>query len=1030
VTQHVALTYDRSSQTARLYLDGALVADEVVGSIVPATATPLYFGKRIAPVTGSGTVFKGLMDEVSLYARALGQVEIQSIVAASKSGKCAALIAPFIVAQPAGSTNAVGEPALLSVTAVGSSVLTYHWRRDGMPIIEETNPSLSFTSSKAGDSGTYSVIVSNSAGTVTSSNAVLSVRVPECSASSDGLVAWWRGDGATTDMIGGNTAVISNAVTYTSAKVGAGFVFDGTGFLEVPASPGTDIGAADGMTIECWINPATTAPMPLLEWKYTDVGGSAVGFQFWVGTQGAGTLFASMTESNGVVHPVSSPSGTIKANQYQHVALTYGKTNGMARLYIDGVEVASQNVGNIRPKTWSNLLIGRRLDGGNGWKYQGTMDEISLYVRALTAAEIQAIYAAGGLGKCVTPAPAVIIAQPKGSTNELGSDVELRVLAAGSSPLFYQWRHEGTNVFGGTNATLVLANAQFADAGSYSVVVSNHLGSVTSSNAAVAVVALPPYFVTQPANQTRTVGDTAAFSVVAGGAKPLGYQWFFNKTNAFTGGTNATLSVTNVGPSAVGDYTVVVANALGFATSAVARLTVNYPAALIGIAGSEAYAGSVVSVPVSIRANGNENSLSFSLTYTTARLQYAGVTLGSGAAEGTVLVNQSQTNVGRVGFAIALPLNTSFTHGTQQVVMVRFNSTLATSGGPVVTTVGFTTSPIEQRLTDTGAATLPRSFSPPAAVRLLPSPIEGDVFPRPTGNSILEVNDWMQAGRFVVGLDVPASAEEFQRIDTAPRATRGDGKLKVTDWVQAGRYVIGLDPITGIGGPTSLVSQTSSPLNDRSRVVQSSVRTLKAMNASAVQGLSLQIPILLEAQGDENAVGFSLGFDTNAFEYVSVAKGSAFGSGSSIQINAQDADMGRVGIVLALPTGNTLPAGSATIATATLRAKTSEPGNYGVTFIDWPLPTGVSDALANELEAVPAASTVTLNPPPTLTATKAAETVKLTWPTWVEGFGLQGGHLSGGGWTNVTAIKTTNGGMVEVILPLSGESAFFRLQHP
>ena len=64
----------------------------------------------------------------------------------------------------------------------------------------------------------------------------------------------------------------------------------------------------------------------------------------------------------------------------------------------------------------------------------------------------------------------------------------------------------------------------------------------------------------------------------------------------------------------------------------------------------------------------------------------------------------------------------------------------------------------------------------------------------------MKAADWTQVGRFVVGLDVPAPGNEFQRADCAPRNSFGDGQIKASDWVQAGRYVVGLDPITPAGG--------------------------------------------------------------------------------------------------------------------------------------------------------------------------------------------------------------------------------------
>ena len=86
-----------------------------------------------------------------------------------------------------------------------------------------------------------------------------------------------------------------------------------------------------------------------------------------------------------------------------------------------------------------------------------------------------------------------------------------------------------------------------------------------------------PAIISQPTNQTVNAGDTTIFSVTANGAVPLSYQWSLNTTN-LPGATNATLTLTNVQPIQAGNYTVLVTNLLGMATSSNAVLTVNIPA--------------------------------------------------------------------------------------------------------------------------------------------------------------------------------------------------------------------------------------------------------------------------------------------------------------------------------------------------------------------------------------------------------------------------------------------------------------------
>jgi uncharacterized delta-60 repeat protein len=89
-------------------------------------------------------------------------------------------------------------------------------------------------------------------------------------------------------------------------------------------------------------------------------------------------------------------------------------------------------------------------------------------------------------------------------------------------------------------------------------------------------------FITQPASRTNVAGTTATFSTLAGGTEPLGYQWCKDGVALADGGnlTGAlvpTLTVSNVLGSEAGGYCVVVSNALGSVTSAVAKLTIRDP---------------------------------------------------------------------------------------------------------------------------------------------------------------------------------------------------------------------------------------------------------------------------------------------------------------------------------------------------------------------------------------------------------------------------------------------------------------------
>ena len=102
------------------------------------------------------------------------------------------------------------------------------------------------------------------------------------------------------------------------------------------------------------------------------------------------------------------------------------------------------------------------------------------------------------------------------------------VTATGTAPPPYSWYFNGTNrLANATNAVLTLPQAGLADAGSYSVVLTNSYGSVTSSPALLTVNSIG----TQPTSQTGIAGEPATFSVSPLGKGPFTYQWQHDGTN-------------------------------------------------------------------------------------------------------------------------------------------------------------------------------------------------------------------------------------------------------------------------------------------------------------------------------------------------------------------------------------------------------------------------------------------------------------------------------------------------------------------
>jgi len=180
----------------------------------------------------------------------------------------------------------------------------------------------------------------------------------------------------------------------------------------------------------------------------------------------------------------------------------------------------------------------------------------------------------------VNPAIAAptITTQPTSSTVTVGSTASFTVAATGTPAPTYQWRKGTTAITGATAATLTLTNVQSADAGTYSVVVTNSAGSVTSANATLTVNAVTPpgtapTITTQPANLMLPAGYGGTLTIAATGTAPLTYQWRLNGV-AIPGATGSSLALTNVQTAASGNYSVVVSNASGSVTSTIATVTV------------------------------------------------------------------------------------------------------------------------------------------------------------------------------------------------------------------------------------------------------------------------------------------------------------------------------------------------------------------------------------------------------------------------------------------------------------------------
>lgn len=233
--QHVAATYDKSSGMAALYLNGSQILQTNLGNISPYTATGLWIGHEQYLVSndrfyninkGQGQAwFAGLIDELSIYNRALSDTEIQSIFAASSSGKCP--VAPTSATiQPASQTVAEGGTATYTPVTSGSPPLSFQWAFGGTNLPGATNSSLVLTNIQLPAAGNYFVYVSNSIGSFSNASAtltVLSAYAPTWAQTTAPTNLSWTGIASSTD--GKKIVAVSyEGYIYTSNDAGKTWV--------------------------------------------------------------------------------------------------------------------------------------------------------------------------------------------------------------------------------------------------------------------------------------------------------------------------------------------------------------------------------------------------------------------------------------------------------------------------------------------------------------------------------------------------------------------------------------------------------------------------------------------------------------------------------------------------------------------------------------------------------------------------------------------------------------------------------------
>ncbi len=217
-----------------------------------------------------------------------------------------------------------------------------------------------------------------------------------------GMVAWWPGEFSAED-ISGNTlnGAEQGGAIYSSGKVDQAFSFDGVNdYIEVPNASSLNFGTGD-FSIDAWVLTAgNTGTHVLLDKR--DLSSGYLGYEVFVS---AGKIGLQLDDGN---YTNFGSNAQIANNQWHHIAITVERANTTGiKFYVDGVIISTGNP-TVRTGSLTNtkpLRFGG-LPNDVGF-FNGKIDELELFNRALDSSEVSAMFNAGSAGKCKPSCPTV-----------------------------------------------------------------------------------------------------------------------------------------------------------------------------------------------------------------------------------------------------------------------------------------------------------------------------------------------------------------------------------------------------------------------------------------------------------------------------------------------------------------------------------------------------------------------------------------------------------------------------------------------
>ena len=440
------------------------------------------------------------------------------------------VIAPAITQQPQDYTVTNGYDASFTNVASGTAPLFYQWYLNtNTPVNGGTGPILTLAPATTNSAGYYTVVVTNSAGSVTSAPAKLTVIVPVIA---PGITQQPQN----LTVTNGFTASFTNVATGTAPL-----------FYQWYFNTNTPVNGGTGPVLT--LAPATT---------------NSAGYYTVVVTNSAGSVTSAPAKLT-VIVPVALP---VITQQPQNITVT------------NGYDAAFTNVASSTGPLFYQWYFNTNTPVTGGTNAILVVPFVTTnqagYYGVIVTNSAGSVTSAPAKLTVITTKP-IIIGQPQPVLVTNGSTVSFSVAAAGLGPLSYQWYTNrvapGYLIHGAaSNPFTFTANTNLQ--GGYLVLVSDSLGKATSSPALLTVITTP-VITLDPLNVVVTNGDPVNFTSAATGPGVLSYQWLFQTNTLLGGATNTSLAFTNTYSSLAGYYAMRVTNSYGSVTSSYARLTVS-----------------------------------------------------------------------------------------------------------------------------------------------------------------------------------------------------------------------------------------------------------------------------------------------------------------------------------------------------------------------------------------------------------------------------------------------------------------------